>query len=202
MTTAADSDASRWKLDRLDSIGGWKTTVSGKPTLIETPAGRALEFDGVRDGLLVDHHPLTGWPQFTLEIVFRPDAGGLKEQRFLHLHETGSDYRILIETRLTEDARWFLDTFIESGSGKQTLFAKDYLHPVGSWCSAALVVDGSEMRHYVDGRLELSAPLRYTPAQQGRTSIGVRSNQVYWFKGAIRELRCTPRALSPDEFLR
>ena len=29
----------------------------------------------------------------------------------------------------------------------------------------------------------------------GRTSLGVRLNQVFWFKGAIREVRIHPAAL-------
>jgi hypothetical protein len=27
-------------------------------------------------------------------------------------------------------------------------------------------------------------------------------NRVYWFKGAIRKARFTPRALTPEEFMR
>jgi hypothetical protein len=197
-----DTDAVRWRIDRLDSIGGKPTTVWGRPRIIDTPEGKAVEFDGVGDGFLVDDHPLSGWPRFTLEIVFRPDAGGLKEQRFLHLHESSSNQRILIETRLTDDDRWFLDTFIASGAGEQALIAKDCLHPVGRWYRAALVYDGADMRHYVDGALELSAALKFTPHLKGGTSIGVRSNKVFWFKGAIREIRFTPRPLSPGELLR
>jgi len=193
----AGRDAITWPLDSVQSIGGAKTTVWGSPKVL----GGAVEFDGAKDGLLVEAHPLAGWGEFTLEAVFRPDAGGLPEQRFLHLMEEGSENRILIETRLTGDGQWFLDTFIESGAGKRTLFAKDFLHPVGGWHCAALVFDGKEMRHYVDGALELAGPLDFTPARGGRTSIGVRGNQVFWFKGAIRTLRATPRALAPAEFL-
>lgn len=191
-----------WKVDALESIGGFKPTVWGSPRVIETSRGRALEFDGAKDGLLVDVHPLAGWREFTLEVVFRPDAGGPKEQRFLHLQEESTENRILIETRLTDDGRWFLDTFIKSDSTDQTLLAKDFLHPVGEWHQAALVFDGKVMRAYVNGIEELSAPIQFTPPRVGRTSIGVRANRVYWFKGAIREVRMTPRALSPGEFLR
>lgn len=187
-----------WKLDGVGSIGGFKATVWGNPRVVRG----ALEFDGVQDGLLVEAHPLAGWPEFTLEIAFRPDAGGAKEQRFLHLQADGSEDRILIETRLTDDGRWFLDTFIKSGATEQALFAKDFLHPLGEWQQAALTFDGTTMRHFVNGVDEMSAPIRFTPPRAGRTSIGVRANRVFWFKGAIRELRMTPRALSSGEFLR
>ncbi len=187
-----------WKIDNVRSIGGFATTACGNPRVV---AG-AVEFDGVGDGLLVDIHPMAGWTEFTLEIVFRPDAGGPKEQRFLHLQVDGSEDRILIETRLTGDGRLFLDTFIKSGSTDQALFAKDFLHPVGKWHAAALVFDGTTMSHFVNGAPELSAPIAFTPPRSGRTSIGMRANQVWWFKGAIGEVRMTRRALAPLEFLR
>jgi hypothetical protein len=142
------------------------------------------------------------WRRFTVEIIFRPDAGGLEEQRFLRPQESGSENRVLIETRLKEDNRWFLDTFSHSGKTDQTLYAEGFTHRAGSWYHAALVFDGREMRHYVDGVPEMSSTIQFTPLQSGRTSLGVRLNQVYWFKGAIRRVRFSPRALRPEEFLR
>jgi hypothetical protein len=64
----------------------------------------------------------------------------------------------------------------------------------------ALVYDGRLMRHFVDGHEELSGPLAIQPLGVGKTSIGVRMNRVFWFKGAVRKVRFTPRALSPKEF--
>jgi len=40
-----------------------------------------------------------------------------------------------------------------------------------------------------------------TPIQTGQSSIGVRQNKVSWFKGAIYQLRISPEALSPNDFL-
>ena len=62
----------------------------------------AIEFDGVRDALFVGTNPLAGLEAFTIELDFRPDEGGLAEQRFLHLGEANGD-RVLFETRLTGD---------------------------------------------------------------------------------------------------
>jgi hypothetical protein len=39
------------------------------------------------------------------------------------------------------------------------------------------------------------------PLAAGRTSIGVRLNRVFWFKGAISKARFTARALAPAEFM-
>ena len=49
-----------WTFDRLDNIGGHKTTVLGEPRVIDSPIGKAVEFDGVDDALFIDNHPLAG----------------------------------------------------------------------------------------------------------------------------------------------
>jgi hypothetical protein len=190
-----------WNFTRLDEIGGHKTTLAGSPRLVDTVDGKAIEFDGIGDGVFVEFSPLTGLKQFTAEVIFRPYAGGAKEQRFLHFQEEGSDNRLLFEIRIVED-RWFLDTFIKSGGGNHTLFAEKSTHEIGPWYHAAVVVDGATMRHYVNGKEELSTPIKYEPQDNGRTSIGVRINKVSWFKGAVWQVRITPAVLSPRDFLR
>src|SRR5438128_1966313 len=44
-------DVDLWTFDRLDRIGGHKTTVLGDPRLVDTPVGKAIEFDGVDDAI-------------------------------------------------------------------------------------------------------------------------------------------------------
>jgi hypothetical protein len=190
-----------WRVDALDAIGGHPVTVLGTPRLVDVGDARAVELDGVDDGLELPVHPLAGAAAFTIEAVFRPDAGGEREQRFLHLQEEQSEDRVLLEIRIAGGGdSWFLDTFVKSQDESYTLFAKGYEHPVGPWYHAALVVDGGEMRHYVDGKRELAREIDFRAQRAGRTSIGMRINRVSWFKGAIRELRFTPRALDPEEF--
>jgi Concanavalin A-like lectin/glucanases superfamily len=191
-----------WELNAVDNLGGYATQVLGAPRLIENPQWKAMEFDGQQDGMIVDTNPLAGMERFTLEVIFRPDAGGPKEQRFVHLQEAGGENRILIETRLTGDNRWFLDTFIRSGETNQTLYAEKFPHAVGEWYQAALVFDGREMRHYVNGIQEMSALIQYQPMKPGQISLGVRLNRVFWFKGAIRKVRFTHDALAPANFLK
>jgi len=193
--------AVEWSVEDLSSIGGHPTRILGSPRVIETPRGRAVEFDGIDDGLFVDVHPLAGAARFTAEVIFRPDPGGGAEQRFLHLQETGSSDRVLFETRLTADGRWFLDTYVKSNDEGHTLRDGEATHALGAWYHAALVVDGERMRHYVNGQLEASREIDFRPQGPGLTSIGCRANEVYWFKGAIRRARFTPRVLTPEEFL-
>jgi Concanavalin A-like lectin/glucanases superfamily len=191
-----------WNLDRLDLIGGHKLEILGAPKLMETAQGKAVQFDGKGDALFIKANPLASLKQFTVEVIFQPAADGAKEQRFLHFQEEGSENRLLFETRLTEGNRWFLDTFIKSVDGNYTLFAERALHPIGPWYHAAVTMDGKTMRHFVNGVEELSMPVSVAPQRAGRVSIGVRINKVHWFKGAVRQIRITPRALAPEEFLK
>lgn len=104
----APADDELWTFDRLDRVGGHATTVLGDPKVIDTPVGKAIEFDGVDDALVVDVHPFTGAETFTWEAIFRPD-GGRTEQRWFHLQETVSGDRMLFEICVADD-RWFLDS--------------------------------------------------------------------------------------------
>lgn len=189
-----------WKIDNLKKIGGNAVSIIGNPRVIDAPSGKTIVFDGVGDGLVVNANPIAGVRSFTLEAIFRPDANGAKEQRWFHIQQENSENRVLLETRLVGD-QWFLDTYIRSGENSRALFAENFKHPVGVWYHVALVFDGTEMRHYVDGKQEMSGPLTIAPLGQGQTSIGVRMNRVHWFKGAIRKARFTAKALAPNEFM-
>jgi hypothetical protein len=194
------SDTVIWDINNLKNIGGNKVTILGSPKVLDTPVGRATQFDGIDDGLILNTNPLIGAKVFTVEIIFQPDSGGNAEQRFFHMGEIDGD-RVLIETRLIDNNRWFLDTYIRSGESERTLYAEDFLHPTGRWYHAALVYDGKQMRHFVNGSMELEGLVRFAPMAGGQTSIGCRLNRVFWYKGAIRKIRITPRVLSPKEFL-
>ena len=194
-----------WTFNLLDRIGSHKTTILGNPRVIDVPGGKAIEFDGVDDGLQLDVHPLAGAQTFTWEAIFRPD-GGEVEQRWFHLEEgsgsgADSNNRMLFEIRVV-DGRWCLDAFIKSGAASKALLDRTRLYSLGAWHHVAAVYDGKEFRSYVDGMLDGSAPIQLAPQKAGRTSVGVRMNKVYYFKGAVRSARFTRRALAPSEFLK
>jgi hypothetical protein len=203
---APQEDRVTWHFDRLDQIGGHPTTLLGHPRVIETSAGKAVQFNGVDDAIYVDVHPLAGAETFTWEVIFRPDLGGAAEQRFFHLQErdpkTGVDNntRMLFEIRVIGD-QWALDSFALSGTESLALLDRSKLHALGAWHTVAAVYDGREFRNYVDGVLEGSGPLHLAPQGAGHTSIGTRINRVNYFKGAVLEARMTRRALAPSEFL-
>jgi hypothetical protein len=196
-----------WTFDRLDSLGGHPTKILGDPRVIETPKGKAVQFDGVDDAIFVNVHPLAGAGTFTWEVIFRPDSGGAPEQRFFHMQEkdpkTGADTqtRLLLETRLA-GGQWHLDSFAYSDTGSKTLIDPAKKHPLDQWHHVAMVYDGKEFRHYVNGVLQGSALVALKPQGAGHTSAGVRINLRDYFKGAIRVARMTRRALEPSAFLR
>jgi hypothetical protein len=198
---AAQPGGETWRFDNTERIGGHKTTVLGHPRLIETPGGKALEFNGVDDALFIDNHPLAGASAFTWEVVFRPDRGGAAEQRFFHLQENGTDNRMLFEIRVIGD-QWCLDSFVTTGADSRALLDRNKLHPLGEWYTVTAVYDGREFRNYVDGVLQGTGELHAAPQKAGQTSVGVRFNKRDYFRGAIREARMIPRALQPAEFLR
>jgi hypothetical protein len=190
-----------WHLDDTSRVGGLTVERVGAPIVRDAEVGRAIHFGGAEDALLVAINPLQGWARFTVEVLLRPEQGGLVEQRLLHVQEDGTENRLLVETRVTADG-WYLDTFLKSGENGRTLIRPEALHPLGAWHWVALVFDGTEMRHFVNGELEAAGPLRFAPFGPGRTSLGVRLNRVSWFKGDIREVRFHPRALAAGELSR
>lgn len=184
-----------WHVDNLQRIGGHAVTVVGRPRVVETAVGPAVEFNGESDGLLLDVNPIAGMASFTVEVLFAPAADGPEEQRFLHVEESGTGNRALIETRRLPGGTWCLDTFLRYGDAGLTLIDRALVHPAGTWHVAALTYDGTTMRHFVDGVLQGEGRVDFRPLKNGRTSIGVRQNRVSWFKGRIREVRVTPTAL-------
>jgi hypothetical protein len=184
-----------WPLRDVSQVAGHPTEVVGAPKAVNTGTEVAIVFDGAGDGLFVPANPLSGWTAFTIEVRFTPDGSGGAEQRFLHL-EDELKRRVLIETRLTPDQQWSLDTFMyQDADHKLTLLDRSRVHPADRWYWVALVYDGSRMSHYVNGELELEGVVTFAPMTAGRTSIGMRQNKVSWFKGAISEVRFTPAAL-------
>ncbi len=181
-----------WTFDRLDTIGGVTTTVEGHPKIIDSPVGKAVEFDGVGDSLLIEQHPLAGADIFTFEAIFRPD-GGANQQRWFHLAEidpktglatsvepttTESNSRFLFEIRVVNDNQWYLDAFVNGPGYNKALMFADKLHPIGQWYHVAQVYDGRMYRSYVNGELQGEAEVAFKPQGRGRASVGVRMNKL------------------------
>jgi hypothetical protein len=197
-----------WRFDRIDKIGGHKTEELGHPSLIESPYGKAVEFHGNGDAIIVPEHPLAGATAFTWEVIFRPDGDGPEAQRFFHIAEvdptTGkdTDNRLLFEIRIL-DKQWCLDSFAGGNrGGNLTLLNCKALHPLDQWYRVTAVWDGKTMKNYVGDELQGEGTLVMPAQGPGRSSIGMRLNKVYPFKGAVLMSRTVPRALPLNEFLK
>jgi len=204
---ATTPEAEVWRFDQIGTLGGHPVTVLGHPRVIESPYGKAVEFNGVDDALLVGAHPLAGVSAFTWEVIFRPDADGATAQRFFHLQEqdpqTGKDTsnRMLFEMRIV-DGQWCLDSFAMTAGERLTLLNCKLRHPLGQWYRVTAVYDGKELRNYVDGELQGAGDLKLGPQLAGHSSIGVRIDKRDYFKGAILMARMTRRALPVEQFLK
>lgn len=204
----AKPKSTTWTFDRLSNIGGAATQVEGDPRVIDSPCGKAVQFDGVDDRLLIDQHPLAGAEQFSLEALFRPD-GGAFAQRWMHLAEDPQaptdgpplNTRFMFEIR-TEGDRWWLDAFVTGPGYKQTLIFPDKTFAIGQWYAVAQTYDGKTYRSYVDGVLQGEAEIAFKAQGPGKASIGARMNKIDYFKGAIRSARFTHAALEPKAMLR
>ncbi|HVR64414.1 MAG TPA: LamG domain-containing protein [Polyangia bacterium] len=221
-------DSVVWHLDNLMTIGGKPISKTvGKPMIIDTPDGKAMQFDGTAGGgpgsaVWVNTNPIAKFAQWTAEVVFHPDMGGAQAQRWFHMSEGlggGNGNRVLFEMR-TEGNNWFLVSFVQGG-GTGRLYAVAFQHPLGAWYHVAIVIDGKTMKHYVNGVYEPAGPcpktegctpadvktlttpfaLNYAPMGDGGTALGCRYTEAAFLKGAIREARFTPRALTPAEFI-
>lgn len=172
--------------------------VLGKPRIISSKFGKAVLFDGTKDGIFINQMPLAGLEQFTVEAIFRPDDGGNFEQRFFHCGEIKGS-RVMMELRSTPKG-WYFDAFLNANDSKKTLADSTLLHPSNQWYRVAFVVDKGKLTTYVNGKKELQESIPMTPFFTGKTSLGVRQNELSWFKGAIYKIRITPKALTPDLF--
>jgi hypothetical protein len=198
-------EATSWRFDRLDSVGGVAAHSEGAPRIVATGAGPAVTFDGIKDVLIVDRHPLRGAATFTAEAIFRPE-GGPFAQRWMHLAEvdskTGQETgtRFLFEIRVVGND-WYLDAFTTGPGYRQALMAPEKLHPLGRWYRVAMRYDGTTFRSYVDGVQQAEAAIPFKPQGEGRTALGARLNRIDYFRGSLFEARFTPQALPPEKFL-
>ena len=185
--------AVEWRFNVADggalSVGGHRATIWGSPRFDADGDVPLARFNGLSDGLSVETNPIEGFGRFSIEVEFLPELGGSREQRFLHIQEIGSANRVLLETRLTADGRWYADTFVKSAGGESFLNDPSLTHPIGVRHTMSLRCDGKRMIQYVDGMPELEAALDFMPLGPGRTSIGMRIDRVHWFKGSIGRIR-------------
>ncbi len=214
MAGAQAQEQTLWKFDNLTHIGGLSPKVEGAPQLVDSPVGKAVQFNGKDDALFFPDRPLVGAKAFSIEVIFKPEGGAL-EQRFMHIAETDpvtgldagakgardTNPRVMFEIRVKANASW-LKAFINSKAGSKALIDPAKTHPIGPWYAVEQTYDGKTYRSYVNGVLENEAEAPFTPHGPGHMMVGVRMNRVNYFHGAIAQARFTTQALMPEEFLK
>lgn len=185
-----------WMVAELPQID----SCLGNPQGVETKLGEAVQFNG-QEAFFLNNNPLSGMEELTIEAIFKPDADGQSEQRFLHLGEL-SDERIMLETRVKPNGSWYFDAYVRRPDGQGFALIDSCLtHPTDQWYHVAFVCSKDSIFSYVNGKLEKTAAFEYQVINKGISSVGVRQNKVCFFKGQLYRIRITPKALKAEQFL-
>lgn len=165
----------------------------GSPTVIDfSNTHRFTRFNGRDDGLLLSHTPLSGSDTFSITIKLYPHCGGPFEQRFFHIQDEKSEDRFLMEIRMLADGSWYADTYFEYKGSSVLLQEPQLLHAPDRWCEYRVMYDGKQISQWLDGVLESSKLFeRAMLPVNGLTSIGMRANKIYPFKGDLGSIELT-----------
>ncbi len=197
-----------WDIDNLELIRGHEVTVEGDPVVESTDLGDAVRFDGDGDQLLVDFNPIMDAAEFTIELVFKPDAchPDNTEPRFLHIQDPDDpeEKRAMIELRINENNQCYMDGFIKTDQESLALMDETLVHETEVWQHVAITYKDHVLTTYFNGLLELNGEVQYSGRiinPTGKTSIGARMDKRKYFSGLIRTLKVTHSALDPAEFI-
>lgn len=198
-----------WNIDNLEEIGGHAITVFGNPKVVDTELGKAVHFDGDGDLLLVDYNPLGNTTDFTVEVIFKPEACFPENiaPRFIHFQDPDDPQqkRLMIELRINEQNMCYLDGFLKTDTSDLVLIDETLVHPTETWIHAAVTYQNNTLTTYINGQKQLSGEIGYEKAfinSTGKVSIGGRMNKVSWFKGLIKTLKVSNKALDPEDFIK
>jgi hypothetical protein len=197
-----------WDIASLEIIGGHSVTVFGDPEVVNTELGDAIKFDGDGDRILVDFNPVMDAKEFTVELIFKPEASypNNLEPRFLHMQDPDDPdgKRVMIELRIDANNMCYMDGFIKTDIESLALIDEKLVHPTEVWQHVAITYRDSTFTTYFNGNEELSGTLRYAEKivnTVGKTSIGGRMNDVAFFAGLIKTLKVTHTCLEPKDFV-
>lgn len=181
-------------------------TVSGATRIAAGKKGRALDFDGVDDRVVVPHasqFAMTG--PFTLSAWVKPDK--VDGWRTVLLKPTDNSWQ-----------SWALyaaaDPYLGSGTGGEPIgfvggegARGPSKLPTGTWSHLAFVYSQLGERLYVDGTLVAERTFATPPSfyygtgVNAAVQIGGSSIWGEWFDGAIDEVRIFDRALSATQLV-
>ena len=116
--------------------------------------------------MLVDFNPIMDAKEFTVELVFKPDAcyPNNIEPRFLHIQDPDDPEakRVMIELRIDANNQCYMDGFMKTDSGSLALIDETLVHPTEVWQHVAITYKDSTLTTYFNGTKELSGTLHYS----------------------------------------
>jgi len=196
-----------WDISNLEMIGGHAVTSFGDPQVVSTEIGDAVQFDGDEDRLLVDFNPIMDAKEFTVELVFKPDAcyPDNTDPRFVHIQDPDDPdkKRLMIELRVDANNQCYMDGFLRTDAGSLPLIDETLVHPTEVWQHVAITYKDSVFTTYFNGVEELSGIVPYTFTvinTIGKTSLGARMNEVKYYSGLLKTLKVTHTRLAPEDF--
>ena len=198
-----------WVLDNLTEIDGIPVYTLGDPEVVDTDLGKAIKFDGNGDRILVDANPIETSKAYTVEVIFKADAGTLNqnsEPRFIHIQnpDDPKQKRVMMEIRVNSDNKVYLDGFMLTDNDKLALIDETKFHDTEAWVHAAITYDGTTFATYINGVQELTGAVGYENDildEIGQTSIGARMDKRNWYSGLVKCLKVTQAKISPDKFM-
>jgi hypothetical protein len=190
----------QWPVNGLGKVGGYRARSLGTPKIKDDGKGPAVCFSGADDGLDVAINPLDLQTGFTIEVLFKPEAGGSTTQQFLHVQDSQGG-SILLELGAGPDGEFRLHSFAKVGEEGRDL-DNPTIHPAGSWYWAALTYSEEVMRLYLNGEEQATTPIALRPMTSGQMGIGYKLSEENWFRGCIREVRFANAALPPEKLAR
>jgi hypothetical protein len=190
----------QWPVSGLGKVGGYRARSLGTPLVKDDGAGPAVCFSGADDGLDVAINPLDLQTGFTIEVLFKPEAGGNPTQQFLHLQDV-SGGSILLELGAGPRGEFRIQSFAKVGEEGRNL-DNATIHPAGTWYWAALTYSDEVLRLYLNGQEQASTPIALRPMTTGQMGIGYKLSEENWFRGCIREVRFANAALPSEKLAR
>jgi hypothetical protein len=86
-TSSAFAEQSLWRFDNLKRIGGMSPKVEGAPQLVDSPVGKAVQFNGSDTALFFPGRRWSAPRPLPSKPSFRPEGGDF-QQRWMHIAET------------------------------------------------------------------------------------------------------------------
>lgn len=199
-----------WILDNLTEIDGIQVYPLGNPEVVDTDLGKAIKFDGYGDRILVDANPIETAKAYTVEVIFKADAGVVNqnnEPRFIHIQNPNDPdkKRVMMEIRVNSDNKVYMDGFMLTDNDNLALIDETKLHNTKEWVHAAITYEGNTFTTYVNGVQELTGQVSYKDEildEIGQTSIGARMDKRNWYSGLVKCLKVTQAKISPDKFMK